>query len=393
MPDMHNNVLNWASILEPEARLTAERVARLPFVDGHVALMADAHVGKGSTVGSVIPTKGAIMPAAVGVDIGCGMIAAQMPFTSDHLGEDLTELHKRIGMVVPSGVGKGHGSGSRRGMGLPSSKALPKTLVDDASRRFSYKQQEKLIDQFGSLGGGNHFIEVCLDENDIVWVVLHSGSRGIGNELARVHIDGAKKLMKKLFIKLEDPDLAYLVEGSEEFKAYIADMRWAQEYALANREAMMDAVLRQMAGWVGHEFRETQRVNVHHNYTEQEHHNGRNMWITRKGAVRARLGDMSIMPGSMGTATYIVEGLGNPGSYNSAAHGAGRVMSRGQAKRELSQEEFAAAMEGIAWNEDTKGLLDEAPKSYKPVDQVMKDQGDLVQVKHSLVPVLNMKGY
>jgi tRNA-splicing ligase RtcB len=384
-PTKIDNVLSWASDIDPAAVEQAAKTSRLPFLAGHVALMPDAHVGMGSTVGSVIPTAGAIIPAAVGVDIGCGMIAAELPLTSDTLGDDLARLHSRIAEVVPAGVNQGHGADQQRNAHWPGRE--PSDLI-----RRSQKLWSKATTQFGSLGSGNHFVEVCLDERDVVWVVLHSGSRGVGNLVAKHHIEGAQKLMARYFVDLEDRDLAYLVEGTPEFGAYIADMLWAQDYALGNREAMMDAVLMQVAAWVGHEFETTQRINCHHNYTEREHHHGRNVWVTRKGAIRARSGDLGIIPGSMGTRSYIVSGLGSAASYCSCSHGAGRRLSRGQARRQLDEAGLVDAMAGKAWNGDAKALLDEDPRSYKDIDQVMEDQADLVDVEHTLSQVLNYKG-
>jgi tRNA-splicing ligase RtcB len=298
------------------------------------------------------------------------------------LGDNLTVLHDHIAAVVPAGVGQGHDHDQSVNAHYPGT-------PDHLGQKLS----AKAVNQFGSLGSGNHFVEVCLDERDVVWVVLHSGSRGVGNELAKVHIDGAKALMARYFIELEDPDLAYLVEGTPEFDAYIADMLWAQSYALGNREAMMDAVLRQIAGWVGHDFETTSRINCHHNYTEREHHRGRNVWLTRKGAIRAREGDRGVIPGSMGTASYIVSGLGNPASYHSCSHGAGRRMSRGQARRTLDLDGLRESMVGKAWNDvSAEALLDEDPRAYKDIDQVMADQDNLVTIDHTLSQVLNYKG-
>jgi RNA-splicing ligase RtcB len=390
-PTQIDRVLSWASEVDHQAILQAGKASRLPFVDGHVALMPDAHVGIGATVGSVIPTKGAIIPAAVGVDIGCGMIAAELPFTSEALGDDLSGLHGQIAQAVPAGVGKGHdGPGPRGAERTWRSGELPP--LSKAATAFTSKQAAKVVNQFGTLGSGNHFVEVCLDERDVVWVVLHSGSRGIGNELARQHIDRAKGLMRERFIKLEDPDLAYLVESEPDFQCYIADMLWAQDYALGNREAMMDAVLAVLAKHIGFTDGPVRRINCHHNYTEREHHRGRNVWLTRKGAIRAREGDLGVIPGSMGTRSYIVRGLGNPASYHSCSHGAGRRLSRGQAKRELDEAGLVEAMAGKAWNGDAAALLDEDPRAYKDIDQVMEDQKDLVAVEHTLSQVLNYKG-
>jgi tRNA-splicing ligase RtcB len=390
-PTKTGNVLSWASDLDPKAMSQAQRSAKMPFVEGHVALMPDAHFGMGATIGSVIPTRGAIIPAAVGVDIGCGMIAAELSIGSASLGDDLGRLHGMIANAVPSGVGKGHLRQVGRGRLGSDMTWWPD---DKPGEPLTQKQFDKAITQFGSLGSGNHFVEVCLDERDVVWIVLHSGSRGIGNELAKIHIDGAKGLMKRYHIGLEDPDLAYLVEETPEFDAYIGDMLWAQRYAMGNREAMLDAVLNQVAGFLGWDVVPVvSRINCHHNYTEREHHRGKNVWLTRKGAIRARVGDRGVIPGSMGTQSYIVSGLGNPASYESCSHGAGRRMSRNEAKRTLDLDGLRTAMAGKTWNEkQAKALLDEDPRSYKDIDQVMADQADLVTIDHTLSQILNYKG-
>lgn len=380
-PTRTGNVLNWASDIDPNALDQAQLAASMPFVDGPVALMPDAHVGMGATIGSVIPTRGAIIPSAVGVDIGCGMIAVECPFTSDVLPDNLDNLHAAISDVVPAGVGRGHDTAR-----------VATILDDDRTEGLSQKQESTAAKQLGSLGSGNHFVEVCLDERDRAWVVLHSGSRGIGNQLARQHIDGAKALMARYFIDLDDPDLAYLVEGTPEFDAYIRHMLWAQDYALANREVMMDAVLVQVAGAIGHQFDESQRINCHHNFTEMEHHRGHNVWVTRKGAIRAREGDRGVIPGSMGTRSYIVSGKGAAASYDSCSHGAGRRMSRSKARRELDTDGLTEAMAGKAWNGNAKELIDEDPRGYKDIDQVMADQDDLVTIEHTLSQILNYKG-
>ena len=362
----------------------------MPFVEGHLALMPDAHFGMGATVGSVIPTLGAIMPAAVGVDIGCGMIAVETFLTSEDLPDNLDDLLLSIQRSIPSGVGQGHNRGYQ---------ALPGDAWYNDHKNDSVRELDlaaKAVKQFGSLGSGNHFVEVCLDLEDGVWIVLHSGSRGVGNQLARIHIDKAKGLMKERFISLEDKDLAYLVEGEQEFQDYITDLRWAQGYAFASRSQMMDMVLKDLSYFLGMEGvppDEVQRINCHHNYTEQEHHRGKNVWVTRKGAIRARVGDMGVIPGSMGTNTFIVRGLGNPASFNSSAHGAGRTMSRTQAKKTLSLESFDEAMAGKTWLADkSKALLDEHPDSYKDIQRVMRDQADLVEVVTELTQILNYKG-
>ena len=383
-PTRTGNVVNWASDLDPAALEQAQRAASMPFVAGHLALMPDAHVGKGATIGSVIPTRGAVIPSAVGVDIGCGMIAAELPFDSHALPDDLTVLHDRITAAVPAGVGRGHATAQH---------AAGDLLADERAEDLTDKQSRTAANQLGSLGSGNHFVEVCLDERDRVWVVLHSGSRGIGNQLAQSHIEDAKGLMRRWFIDLEDQDLAYLVEGTAEFDHYIRHMLWAQDYALANREVMMDAVLAELAEVLRTEVTESRRVNCHHNFTQLEHHHDKDVWITRKGAIRARVGDVGVIPGSMGTRSYIVEGLGNPASYCSCSHGAGRRLSRGQARRTLDVDGLREQMAGRAWNDlQADALLDEDPRSYKDIDQVMADQRDLVSVQHTLSQVLNYKG-
>lgn len=373
-----DNLKIWGTIEDntlEQARLTT----KLPFVKGHVALMPDAHVGIGSTIGSVIPTMGAIIPSAIGVDIGCGMIAAETSITASQLPDSLNKLFNSIARGVPAGVGKGHAEGN---YDLP--------VPDHSHRDFNDKQINKIYSQFGSLGSGNHFVEICLDEHENVWVVLHSGSRGIGNELAQKHIGVAKGVMKQYFIDLPSPDLAYLVEGTEPFDAYIADMLWAQKYAMSNRESMMKEVLKDLFYEVPGSV--VQTINCHHNYTTKENHMGKNLWLTRKGAIKADSGDLGVIPGSMGTSSYITRGLGNKGSYNSSSHGAGRRLSRTAAKKVLTETSLEERMVGKTWNNDAKGLLDEHPDAYKDIERVMDDQKDLTEIVHTLNAVLNYKG-
>jgi len=380
MPTKTGNVLSWASDIEDATIEQAQLAAQMPFVKGHLALMPDAHIGKGATIGSVIPTEGAIMPAAVGVDIGCGMIAAELPFTSADLPDELDALHHSISRSVPAGVGQGHDTA--RNIAMPDF-----TLTQ--------KEEKAALTQMGSLGSGNHFVEVCLDERDRVWVVLHSGSRGVGNQLASRYIEKAKGNMKAYFIDLPDPDLAYLVQGTDDFNEYIAAMLWAQDWAMANRQTMMDAVLKDVgyAFGLGGPATATTLVNCHHNFSAMENHHGRNVWLTRKGAIRARQGDLGVIPGSMGTRSYIVEGLGNPASYDSCSHGAGRRLGRGQARRTLDIATLQTQMEGKAWNSDNaEALIDEDPRAYKAIEQVMEDQADLVRPLHTLSQILNYKG-
>ncbi len=389
-----DNVLSWASRIDGNTLEQALQTSRLPFMAGHLALMPDAHLGIGATIGSVIPTSGAIVPSAVGVDIGCGMVAVETDLVADGLPDDMDRLHSYIAAVVPAGMGRSHPEVDDRV--LAKMPAFP-----DTSDAWDQRVIARAAQQFGTLGGGNHFIEVCLDERDRVWVVLHSGSRGPGNILATAHIRRAKGLMRERMISLENPELAYLVEGEPDFEAYITDMLWAQAYAAANRDVMMDAVLLQLWGFVGtsadtspHRVgREVQRINCHHNYTTRERHDGREVWLTRKGAIRAGSGDLGVIPGSMGTSTYIVRGLGNPASYQSCSHGAGRRMSRSAARKTLSVDSLAEAMAGKAWNDyEAEKLLDEHPDSYKDIDQVMSDQKDLVEVLHTLRQIVNFKG-
>lgn len=388
-----DRLVSWASDIEDNTLAQAARAAGLPFIAGHVALMPDAHLGLGATVGSVIPTDGAIIPAAVGVDIGCGMIAVETSLMAGDLPDDLRRLLSRIERAVPAGVGRGHDL--RKHPDPPGGIWLREHPNDSIARS---GLGERAVSQFGTLGSGNHFVEVCLDEHGTVWVVLHSGSRGVGNRLAMSHIQTAKGKMKEYTISLPDPDLAYLVEGTPEFDEYMTDLLWAQRYALANREAMMDAVLGALLAELrSHKsaapFTEVRRVNCHHNYTAREHHLGRDIWVTRKGAIRAREGDPGVIPGSMGTSSFIVRGLGNPLSFHSSAHGAGRRMSRRQAKRQFTPEQLAEAMEGKTWLSDrARDLLDEIPSSYKDIDVVMRDQADLVAVEAELTQILNYKG-
>ena len=382
-PNRTGNVVSWASDIDDATIDQARRVASMPFVHGHVALMPDAHLGKGATIGSVIPTRGAVIPSAVGVDIGCGMVAVETPFTSAHLPDDLAALHDRIAATVPAGIGQGHDEAEGRAA----------ALLADRRVGLTQKQEHTAGTQLGSLGSGNHFVEVCLDERDHVWIVLHSGSRGIGNQLATTHIEAAKGTMRRYFIELPDPDLAYVVEGTEEFDAYINAMLWAQDYAATNREVMVDAVIDQLGLFVDRPFEPLTRINCHHNFCELEHHGGHDVWVTRKGAIRARESDLGVIPGSMGTRSYIVQGKASPASYHSSSHGAGRRLSRTRARRELDLEGLRDQMSGKAWNAaDAEALLDEDPRAYKDIDQVMEDQQDLVEIRHTLSQVLNYKG-
>jgi tRNA-splicing ligase RtcB len=381
---INDRLISWASDIEPDTVRQAEKTARLPIIEGHVALMPDAHVGLGATVGSVIPTKGAVIPSAVGVDIGCGMVAAELDVTEDQLPDTLEPLLGRIADAIPAGVGRGHDRVARNASRWMAEHQPATELSGDRAR--------KAAKQFGTLGSGNHFFELCIDERARVWVVLHSGSRGIGNQLAQMHIKTARGLAKQLRLRLEDPDLAYLLEGTPEFEAYIADMLWAQDYARANRDQMMDNAMREVFAFIGFG-RETLRINCHHNFTQREIHGGQELWITRKGAIKADTGDLGVIPGSMGTRSYIVRGKGSEASWMSCSHGAGRRHSRTKAKRLFTTADLARQMQGKVWlAERATKLVDEIPSAYKDIDQVMADQKDLVEVLHTLQQVLNYKG-
>jgi tRNA-splicing ligase RtcB len=381
---INDRLISWATDIDPETIRQAEKTARLPIVTGHVALMADAHVGLGATVGSVIPTTGAVIPAAVGVDIGCGMVAAELDLVDTQLPDSLDALLGRIERAIPAGVGRGHEHVARAADRWLSTHRPATALAE--------KQAVKAAKQFGTLGSGNHFFEVCVDERARVWVVLHSGSRGIGNQLAQMHIATARWLAKHLQLRLEDPALAYFVEGTPEFEAYIADMLWAQDYARANRDQMMDSAMRELLAFLG-SGRETRRINCHHNFTQREVHGGLAMWITRKGAIKAGLDDLGVIPGSMGTRSYIVRGKGSEASWLSCSHGAGRRYSRTAAKALFTAADLRDQMAGKVWQDaQAEALVDESPAAYKDIDQVMADQADLVEVLHTLRQILNYKG-
>jgi len=382
--NINDKLISWASDIDPGTIHQAEKTARLPIVEGHVALMPDAHVGIGATVGSVIPTTGAVIPSAVGVDIGCGMVAAELDVTETQLPDSLEPLLSRIERAIPAGVGRGHDAVARN---AERWLAAHRPATDLAADRVT-----KAAKQFGTLGSGNHFFELCIDERSRVWVVLHSGSRGIGNQLAQAHIAKARKLAQLAQVTLEDPDLAWFVQGTTEFDAYIADMLWAQDYARANRDQMMDNAMRQLFEFLGFG-RETRRINCHHNFTQPEVHDGRQLWVTRKGAIKADIGDLGVIPGSMGTRSYIVAGKGNKASWMSCSHGAGRRHSRTQAKKLFSSADLAVQMAGKVWQSGrAEALVDEIPSAYKDIDEVMADQADLVEILHTLHHVLNYKG-
>jgi tRNA-splicing ligase RtcB (3'-phosphate/5'-hydroxy nucleic acid ligase) len=388
MEQISKRLMNWASILEPKTRNQAERTASMPFIYPHLALMPDCHLGKGATVGSVIPTLGSIIPAAVGVDIGCGMMALRAQFTGDDVKDhgSLATLRESIERAIPLSAGK-YNTGIRDSHTEARIAALEERDGADSAEQIAPNWRLQL----GSLGSGNHFIEVSLDEGNQVWLFLHSGSRGVGNKLAIRHIKIAQQQCQRRWISLPDPDLAYLVEGEPEFWAYIRDLRWAQQFALLNREEMMHRVRDCVASWIGAEPQALEEVNCHHNYTEQETHFGKKVWLSRKGAIDASAGKPGLIPGSMGTRSYVVEGKGNRLALNSSPHGAGREYSRSAARKKFTRAELDVAMAGIEWRR-TDAFLDEIPAAYKNVDVVMADSADLVEVTHTLRQIVNVKG-
>lgn len=375
--------------VEPQARQQIDNIAEMPFVRG-LAVMPDCHFGRGATVGSVIATEAAIIPAAVGVDIGCGMVAVQTPLFAKDLPDDLGKLLHSLERSIPVSAGKYNNS-------LTQTATARVAALQEAAAGVDYSKFARGWEmQLGTLGGGNHFIELSLDENEQVWAVLHSGSRGVGNQIAQKHIKVALGMCEEMFVTLKYPDLAYLPQKSEQFKEYIRDLHWAQEFARLSRDEMMDRVMGELSYAIyserGHEKAlEVKRINCHHNFTQCEHHMGRNYWITRKGAIQMRMGQEGVIPGSMGTRSYIVEGLENVPSYHSAPHGAGRNFSRNEARKRFTMEDFDRDMAGIVCRRDEK-FIDELPGAYKDIDIVMENSKELVKVNHVLKQVLNLKG-
>lgn len=386
--------------IEESAEKQLRNVASMPFIHKHIAVMPDVHWGMGATVGSVIPCVEAIIPAAVGVDIGCGMMAVQTSLKAKDLPENLKEIRTKIENAVPHGRTNNGGPGDRGAWhNVPAAQlevwgGMKTTYESIAAKHPKIaRKNPNHVNHLGTLGTGNHFIEVCLDEVDHVWFMLHSGSRGIGNRIGTYFIDLAKNDMRKWMINLPDENLSYFPEGTDHFNDYVEAVEWAQSYARQNRELMMKAVIeavKKCAGIPEFTFGET-AVNCHHNYVSREHHFGRNVYLTRKGAVRARKGDMGIIPGSMGARSYIVRGLGNDESFHSCSHGAGRLMSRTAAKKRFSIEDHVQATKGIECRKD-KDVIDETPGAYKSIDKVMEAQKDLVEIVHTLRQVVCVKG-
>lgn len=376
---------------EDEAKKQLLKLSKLPFLFKHLAVMPDVHAGKGSTVGSVIATHKVIVPATVGVDIGCGMIAVETNLTANDLPDNLSLMRSAIEAAVPHGGPGDVGS-------WPEDHKHKYTVTNYSGYQNLVKKypqiESKYVDrQFGTLGTGNHFVEVCLDEKQHVWVMLHSGSRGAGNRIGSFFIEKAKEEMAKWFIHLPDADLAYLPEGSQYYNDYVTAVGWAQMYAKESRQVMLDATIHAMADVLGRGIGidNDTAVNCHHNYINLEHHFGSNVWVTRKGAVRARKGDLGIIPGSMGARSYIVRGKGNKEAFESCSHGAGRKMSRAEAKRTFTLADHAKATEGVECRKD-KDVIDETPGAYKDIDNVMAAQSDLVEPVAILKAVLCVKG-
>lgn len=383
--------------VEDQARKQLENIARLPIVHPHVAVMPDVHLGMGATIGSVIPTRHAIVPAAVGVDIGCGMMAVRTDMQAKRLPDNLKPLRAAIEKAVPHGRTKGGRRHDKGAWGnVPDHVDVQwNALFDDfdriATKHRAIRKTNNRV-HLGTLGTGNHFVEVCLDEEDRVWFMLHSGSRGVGNRIGSYFIRLAKDDMGAQVSNLPDRDLAYFHEGTQHFDDYVEAVGWAQKYARVNREIMMAATLKAAAKVLGYRFKSTdQAVNCHHNYVQKEDHFGESVWLTRKGAVSAKAGQLGIIPGSMGAKSFIVRGKGNAESFHSCSHGAGRAMSRGAARRRFSLADHRRMTEGVECRKD-KDVIDETPAAYKDIDQVMKAQDELVEVVHTLRQVVCVKG-
>jgi tRNA-splicing ligase RtcB len=382
----------WTDDVDERSKEQLLNIASMPFIHHHVAAMPDVHLGMGATIGSVIATHRAIIPAAVGVDLGCGMVAARLSITANELDEiALQKVFNQITRDVPVGRAQHRDNQVLVAAVQPFEPGL-KTLTDRHPELLkTFGKFSKWMNQMGTLGGGNHFIEVCLDETNQVWVMLHSGSRGIGNAIADYFIKLARKDMERWMIQLPDRDLAYLPEGTEHFADYVTAVQWAQDYALQNRQSMLELTLSALARHLPAFTVTTEVVNCHHNYIAKEHHYDADVWVTRKGAIRARFGDLGIVPGSMGTRSYIVRGKGESESFCSSAHGAGRRMSRTAAEKTFTETDLAIQTTGVICRKD-KGVLDEIPGAYKDIDQVMANQSDLTEILHTLKQVVCVKG-
>jgi tRNA-splicing ligase RtcB len=381
--------------VEEGAKKQLIRAAQLPFIFDHIAVMPDVHVGKGSTIGSVIPTLGAIIPAAVGVDLGCGMIAAKTSLTASDLPNNLSTWRAAIEKAVPHGRTPGGRDVGAWANPPPIVDAAWAGLADEfklITDKYPKLAKSNHHNHLGTLGTGNHFIEVCLDESNNVWFMLHSGSRGVGNAIGSLFIELAREDMRRYFINLPDMDLAYFPQQTEHFDDYVQAVGWAQDYARHNRALMMRNVVEAIRKIMPKPFEaDVEAVNCHHNYVQRENHFGKNIWVTRKGAVSARQGELGIIPGSMGAKSFIVRGKGEEQSFCSCSHGAGRVMSRSEAKRRFTINDQIHATEGVECRKD-KEVIDEIPMAYKDIDAVMAAQSDLVEIVHTLKQVVCVKG-
>jgi tRNA-splicing ligase RtcB len=379
--------------IEHEAQMQLRNVASLPFIHSHIAVMPDVHFGKGATVGSVIPTKGAIIPAAVGVDIGCGMMAVETSLTAEDLPDSLGAIRSEIERKTPVGNGPGGEFQEAPSSAATTLKAGLMDRLDAILAKHPKVRGDKVVKQLGTLGGGNHFIELCLDERGTVWVMLHSGSRGTGNLIGTYFIEQARDVLgrRALGYHVPDKDLAFFMEGEPLFDDYVEAVGWAQDYARANREVMMNRVLMALRAHLRPFQLAKTAVNCHHNYVAKERHFGADVFVTRKGAVRAGEGELGIIPGSMGAKSFIVRGKGNPDSFCTCSHGAGRAMSRAEAKRRFTLEDHILATAGVECRKDA-GVIDETPMAYKDIDAVMAAQSDLVEIVHTLRQVVCVKG-
>ena len=383
---------------EDAAIAQLNNIAQMSLVHSHIAVMPDVHMGKGATIGSVIPSVDAVIPAAVGVDIGCGMVATKTTLTASQLPDNLAAIRHAFEAAVPHGrTGRGRGARDRGAWhNIPDVVAgewqkLEKRFEKICAKHPAIKNSNH-VNHLGTMGTGNHFLELCLDENNAVWIMLHSGSRGVGNRIGTYFIELAKKEMERHQINLPDMDLAYLKEGSEYFDDYVEAVEWAQDFAAKNREIMMFNAIKALKKQIPIAFETAElAVNCHHNYISREHHFGKDCFVTRKGAVRAQKGEMGIIPGSMGSRSFIVRGLGNPDSFNSCSHGAGRVMSRTKAKKVFNIQDQIAATQGVECRKDA-AVIDEIPHAYKDIEKVMAAQQDLVEVVHTLKQIVCVKG-
>ena len=386
--------------VEPEAKEQLSKLAQLPFVFHHVAVMPDVHVGKGSTIGSVIPTLGAVIPAAVGVDIGCGMMAAKTTLRADDLPDNLSKLRSAIEQAIPHGMSPKTRNAKGRDVGSwnnppPAAEAgwmKLKDEFDEICRKYPKLRGNNNYKHLGTLGSGNHFVEICLDEDNFVWLMLHSGSRGVGNAIGTHFIELARQDMRRHMVNLPDQDLAYLEEGTQHYDDYVEAVGWAQKFARINREVMMHNLVHAVRSVIKKPFEtHVEAVNCHHNYVQRERHFGKDVLVTRKGAVSAREGELGIIPGSMGARSFIVRGKGNADSFHSCSHGAGRVMSRTAARAQITLKQHREATAHVECRKDA-GVIDESPAAYKDIDAVMAAQSDLVEVVHTLRQVVCIKG-